>query len=291
MNQPKRLHRLLIGIAVLFLVVACDLPVNIFDTPTAVPQAQVTPLPTFTLPVPSVTFIYTTKTPYVIPTFSPNVTLAATLPPSPTPITITEASSPEVMTTTLKTGWVEYRLPADGFVLAMPPTWEKVDFNESNMDAIVNTLGKSNPELANVLSGQMQTLTASGYKFWGFDLNPKSAQSGYLTNVNVVKQPLTVKASLDFYVQETLAQMKNLSSVVKVVSHKRVKLGQIPAEEMHYQMKLTISTGKTITVATTQYLLLTQEDAFAITFSTSPQQARTYTSTFQKIAASFKLIE
>jgi len=157
------------------------------------------------------------------------------------------------------------------------------------IDTVLDTVGELNPEMAKLLKGQARSLAASGFKFWGFDLDPQAAKTGFLTNINVLSQPLIVKASLDFYVQASVAQLENLSSVIKPVTHRRIKLTAGDTEELQYRMKVASATGKTVTVVATQYFLIQDKHFYVITCGTLPEQAKKYAPIFEKIGQSFQL--
>ena len=276
MNHPKILKSGFVVLSVALLLMGCGLPEAMLVPPTATP----TPIPPTDTPTP----VPPTATPTPVP---PTATPTAT----PTPVPPTKTLMPTTITKTLETGWILYQKPTAGFAIALPPTWEQVDLDAENVDTIMDAVGETNPELATLLKGQGRSLIASGFKFWGFDLTPEAAKAGFLTNVNVLKQPLTIKASLDFYVQATLTQLESLSNVIKPISHQRVKLAGSDAEEMRYQMKVAGITGKTVTAAATQYLLIREKDVYVITFVTVPEQVKKYAPIFEKIAQSFELAE
>jgi hypothetical protein len=265
MNHPKMLRSVFVVLSVALLL-GCGLPEAMLIPPTTTP----TPVPP-------------TDTPTPVPTATPTAT--------PTPVPPTETPMPTTITKTLETGWILYQKPAAGFAIALPPTWEQVDLDAENLDTILDTIAESNPEIGTLLKGVGRSLIASGFKFWGFDLTPEAAKTGLLTNINVLKQPLTIKASLDFYVQASLTQLEDLSNVIKPISHRRVKLAGSDAEELQYQMKVVGATGKTVIVAATQYLLVREKDVYAISFATVPGQTKKYAPILEKIMQSFELTE
>lgn len=158
-------------------------------------------------------------------------------------------------------------------------------------EAAIQQLGEANPDLADILSNQAQSLISSGVKFFALDIGPGAVANNLVANANVIKQELTVNASLDTFVELSVTQLKNLSFVVKPVKHKRVQLHVGEAEELRYQMKFTQPLGRTARAAATQYVFLEGRDLYVISLIAPIDKAAQYQPIFVEIGQSFRLLK
>lgn len=218
----------------------------------------------------------------VVTTPRPPTVFATVLSVTPTNVLSTPTAKP-VPTVKLDTGW-KYYDNSEGFRLALPPKWDQLPVAQKGFQATMDTLKKNNPDLANALGSQSSQLLSSGFKFFGFDLGQKNPK--FLTNVNILIEPLTVAIPLDTYVDLSLAQLEKVQSVSKPVNHRRVQLAVGDAEELTYHLKINSAQGN-LTTMTMQYLVVREYNAYIITFTTTDDQANNYTTTFQKIAQTF----
>jgi hypothetical protein len=234
---------------------------------------------------------------------APRVTLAptatstaatATPPPArPTPTDTLVVTSALVLSTPpagLDAGWKYYENPGQGFGLGLPPSWAQLDLAPTAFQNALDSLEQKNPDLASVLGSEGNPLLASGFKFFGFDAAAVSAQRGFVTNVNVMVEPLPFPVPLDTYVQLSLAQLDQLTNVQKPITHTRVKLGANEAEEMRYHLQLTNAQGATLTTSTLQYALIGNQRGYVITLTTAADQEQDYATTFDQIAQSFRWV-
>jgi len=212
---------------------------------------------------------------------------ATRVPPTATP---QPTPTPPVATPTLEAGWVLYEKPADGFAIALPPTWRQIDMDPQTLGASLDAIKAQNPELAPQLEGQARSLLEAGIKFFGFDLAPEALATGAATNVNVLSQSLPAEVSLDFYVQLSVGQLENMSSVVKPVQQRRVQLAAGEAEELSYAMNMVAPSGAALALWTDQYLFLQGKAVYVITCTTSQETAPKYTEVFANIGRSFRLL-
>jgi hypothetical protein len=189
----------------------------------------------------------------------------------------------------LASGWILYEKPAEGYTLALPPDWEYIEMDPDVMENALDIVGNSNPELGDLLRGQAYNLLSSGISFYAVDLSSDSIKAGFPTNLNILKQPLRIKASLDFYVQANVSQMEELSNVIKPITHRRVKLASNEAEELKYRMMMTMPPSKTVTIAVTQYLIIKDKDLVLISFGAPADLAQQYAPVIDKITQSFQM--
>ncbi len=212
-------------------------------------------------------------------------------PPPPTPMPTATLESSDAGTDTgsggqLEAGWTRYEKAEDGFAIALPPGWQQMDLDPETVKESMQTMMKDNPQMAEALSEQAQSMAASGVKFWGFDMADLSDDSPGLTNVNVLVSDVPKEVTLDQYEQVNAQQLEQMATDVK---HERVNL---PAgEAIKFTSKLTTNTETgSIEQALTQYALLKDGTSYVITFTTETSELAGNTETFQKIAESFELL-
>jgi hypothetical protein len=187
-------------------------------------------------------------------------------------------------------GWKQYSVNEQNFAIALPPKWQQLPVNPQELDASLKTIRISNPELAAALGERAPQLMRNGVKFWAFDLDPDSLKGNFATNVTLTRQSLSNEVSLDAYVLVNVNQLEQLSTRQGPVSHQSLTLGNLPAEKVRYNLLFQGSDGGTTISAITQYLLLNHTEAYVLTFATRLDQFDRYASTFDKSAATFRLL-
>lgn len=238
--------------------------------PTSIPLASTALPPSATVAPPTATLVPPTSTP---------------APATPTPAPTTVAASE------LDPGWKLCEKESEGFALGLPPTWEQIDMDQATLDASLEAVSKNNPDVADMLKGQARNLLLSGVKFYAFDLAPEAVAEGFATNVNVIKQTLQVAPSMEVYVQINVAQLEKMPSVIKPLTHQRVKLASGTGEELRYQLSMQAPTGEELKLAITQLLALKGKSAYVVTCTTRADQQQTYETTFEKISRSFRTLD
>lgn len=238
--------------------------------------SQTGALPTLT-PVALVRLPTSTATP--IP--PPEVTYTSVFAPRPT------VYHPTVTPRSLDAGWKFIEVTSEGYGVALPPNWDKIDFDPDRLAAMLKSLNDKNPQFASALSSQSEQLIALNVKFFAFDLSSEALSSGFVTNVNILRDSLTFNVPLDTYVQLNVQNLQKAPAVSKTLTHKRVTLASGDAELIQYQLTLTTSQGKT-TASTTQYLMIHSGAGYIITFTTRPDKEKTYAPISQKIAQSLQ---
>lgn len=187
-------------------------------------------------------------------------------------------------------GWSEYAVPENGFALSVPTTWQRLPVKQQELDAALQTVRASNPELANALGENAPTLFANGVKFWAFDLNPASQQGEFATNVTVTRQALPNAVSFETFVTINLNQLNALATRNSDIVNDRTSLAGQPAERVRYLLRLERENQEPLTAAITQYLVLNGRNAFVLTYATRTDLVETYRATFEQSAASLRFM-
>jgi hypothetical protein len=182
----------------------------------------------------------------------------------------------------LEPGWKLYSVSAEGFAIALPSNWEKVDLNLTSADAAAAF--KDNPAFVKFLQG----IQLNKYiKFFGVD--KQTVASDFATNVNVVGVSLPDSVTtLDQVVAAELATYKRLQVST---THQRVHLSAGDAEQVDYTLTPTTASGGQVLTAIKQYILLrlgAHPTEFVVTLTTKVDQASSYDVAFGKIANAFR---
>ncbi len=223
-------------------------------------------------------------------TGSPSPALYTLVPGASNPQTVTPAP-PTPMVLVVPSGWKEQVVESEHFALALPPRWQRLPVDPTELEGALKSIRDSNPELAAVLGERGKQLVQSGVKFWAFDLTPEALKSKFATNLTITHQTLPNEVSFDAYVLVNVNQINQLSTREGPVIHQRVALANLPAEKIAYSLLYRGSDGGTTISSITQYLALSRTDSFVLTFATSSEQVEQYSSTFDQIAATFRILE
>jgi len=198
--------------------------------------------------------------------------------------------APTQVVVVVPNGWSEYAVPENGFALSVPTTWQRLPVKNQELVAALQTIRGSNPELAQQLGANAETLLASGVKFWAFDLNAETQQAGFATNVTVTRQALPNPVSFETFVSINLNQLNALTTRNSDIVNDRVTIAGQPAERVRYLLALNPEDGAPITAAITQYLVVNGRSAYVITFATRTDLSEKYRAVFEQSAASLRFI-
>lgn len=179
-------------------------------------------------------------------------------------------------------GWVTHRVPSHRFSLALPASWRDLG---SLPPGLLERLARENPSLAaSIRAARTQQLVA----FLAGDLAP-SVRSGFLTNVNVIDQPVPSRIDLRTWTRVSVGALRRASVVVRgSLRYRYVTLPAGAAVELHYRERLRAA-GRTVDVAVSQWGLLRGGHAYVLTYSVRPSRAGAYAGTFARSARSFRV--
>ena len=193
----------------------------------------------------------------------------------------TAAKSTPTPAPSLESGWKLYSVSAEGFAIALPPNWDKVDLKLSSADAAAAF--KDNPAFVKFLQG----IQLNKYiKFFGVD--HQTLTGDFATNVNVVSVPVPDSATLD---QVVTAELASYTRLQISPTHQRVQLSAGDAEQVDYTLTPNTASGGKVLTAVKQYILLrlgARPTEFVVTLTTKDDQASSYDVTFGKIANAFR---
>jgi hypothetical protein len=187
-----------------------------------------------------------------------------------------------------ESGWPLYEVPAEGFALALPPDWRQFDMNPATFEARFQEMLKKNPELEGMHENLRQQV-AKGIKFFG--LHESTINTGFATNVNVLRLHQPAEAALDMIAADTLRHLEGVPNVSQPIEHRRVKMVVGESERIRVKMTMQPPRGQTVALAMAQFLFVEGTDAYAVTLTTLSDREAHYMATFEKIGQSFRFIK
>lgn len=190
-------------------------------------------------------------------------------------------------TQALTEGWTEYRQPEDGFAVALPATWRKVDAGPQ----VLTTAFTALPAPATALSAfavASDRPAGSDFCFYALDLAPESTGNAFATNLNVLHRPVPAAMALADFASGNVAELEKAAQVIKPVLQERVQLPAGPAVRLHYRLTVPVAEGPDLQLSLTQLLLVSRQSGYVLTFATLPEQETHYSDVFQRIAQSLR---
>ena len=179
--------------------------------------------------------------------------------------------------------WVRHQ--GDGFSVDLPPSWAD-EKDRARLVKEFRRLAGDDPELAalidNLLAAGEQNIAV---KLIAFDLAKSSLQTGFATNLNIVRERTSLP--LPLWRQEALKQLNATSFVVQPIWWRNVRLPAGKAVRLVYRARFSIG-GKRLDAAITQYAMMGTGGATVLTYTTLPRLAKGYRATFERSAKSFR---
>ncbi len=214
-----------------------------------------------------------------------------TLIPEPTSIIPTPTATPPLsVVLVLPRGWVQYSVAADNFAIAVPGTWQRLPLQQQELDSSLQLIRQTNPELAAALGSGAQELMRSGVKLWAYDSSAQALNARLATTLTVTHQGLKNPVSFDTFVVVNVKQIGDLGSRVCDVTHEHFALPNVTAERVRYNLIFRYNDGSSLTSAITQYLVLSGQDSYTLTFAAPADQAERVKATFDQSAGTFRLL-
>lgn len=256
---------------------ATQFTANIFATQTAqAPTSTSTPTPT--------------HTPTLTPTFTSTATFTPTSTASPTSTPTLEPGT--VITSTLDNGWVLYEAVADGFAIALPPEWIHIGLNPSTFKDLLAIEAELDPEMGEILESEtFRNMIANGLKFYAFDLSQEAMKIGQPAAINIFTLDLGMKIPLDVLVPLTLEQVESIADPAYPITHQRVQLTNVAAEQLTYTGSANNFKGDQIPMMIMQYLVIDGSMQYVITLGAPKALDDTYSNIFEDIGESFRLMD
>jgi hypothetical protein len=212
---------------------------------------------------------------------------SASGPPAPAPKTPTPASpaaAPQQAAGS-DSELTAYELKDEGFSVSLPSRWRSLDLKK--LDDELKVLQQQNSQLAAAIAPSVRAVVQLGAKFYAFDA--KSISSGFMSNINVMKEVRPTPINLDDYVAQNLKLIETIPIATKPINHQRVKLTAGDAERLDYGLNLPTPKGQ-LTVRVVQYLLINENVAISLTLTALSDSAAEHFQIFEKIGNGFRFL-
>jgi hypothetical protein len=182
-------------------------------------------------------------------------------------------------------GWERHR--GDGFSVALPESWADASSDRPRLLREVRRLAGDDAQLAALMDGLLDVgNTNLAVKMIAFDLAPASLNTGFATNLNIVRERTSLP--LTPWRDAALKQLNTMNFVVQPIWWRNVKLPAGKAVKLTYRARFNLS-GKRLETSLTQYALVSNGAAIVVTYTTLPRLAARYRATFERSARSLRL--
>ena len=202
------------------------------------------------------------------------------------PVALNIPLAPPVFTQSDDANGVRYEFNEQGFAITLPNGWQPVDLSTERMTDSLSAFASANPQAAALVEAQLQHIANARFTFFAAELSPTVLDTGFATNVSLLRQPLPNGITLDFYSKLTVSQVQEKFELTAPIA---LAPGSLPAGKivaLSYKMR-----GANGELAVTTYLIMQAQTVYDLTFTTTSAQAESYAQTFALIAKSFRLIE
>lgn len=202
------------------------------------------------------------------------------------PVALNIPLTPPVFTQSGDGNGVRYEFSEQGFAITLPSSWQPVDLSTERMTDSLSAFAGANPQAAALVEEQFQRIANARFTFFAAELSPAILDTGFATNVSLLRQPLPDGITLDFYGQLTAKQVQEKFAVTSPIA---LTPGSLPAGKL-VALNYTMS-GVNGDIAVTTYLIMQAQTVYDLTFTTTSAQVESYAQTFALIAKSFRLLE
>lgn len=179
-----------------------------------------------------------------------------------------------------------YEYSEQGFAITLPNGWQPIDLSAERLAASLSNLANENAQAAALVEEQLKTVVNARFTFYAAETTPQVLDTGFATNVSLLRQPLPPGISLEFYSQIMAKQTQERFALISPVS---ITPGSVPAGKS-VTLNYTMS-GPHNGLAVVEYLIMQDQTVYDLKFTTTAEQSDVYVASFAKIAESFKLLE
>lgn len=179
-----------------------------------------------------------------------------------------------------------YEYSEQGFALTLPNGWQPIDLSAERLAASLSNLANENAQAAALVEEQLKTVVNARFTFYAAEATPRVLDTGFATNVSLLRQPLPPGISLEFYSQIMAKQAQERFALISPVS---ITPASVPAGKsviLNYTMS-----GPHNGLAIVEYLIMHEQTVYDLKFTTTVEQSDVYVANFAMIAESFELLE
>lgn len=208
-------------------------------------------------------------------TASPTAEASATLQITPSPNSVG-----------LPDGWS--RVPGDGFSIGLPDTWESLTASDIADSGVLDQMREDNPDAAAAIDQAESAMRSGQVQLFAFDPGPRTSETGFATNVNVIRVGDTDGEPIEDLADQIAAGVQLQIPVEGEIETSTTTLPAGEAAVLTYRWNLNAPGDQTFDVAVTQYLIVTDGDAYIVTFSGLGEAVDDDRATWETMAASFR---
>lgn len=182
----------------------------------------------------------------------------------------------------VEAGWALHE--GEGFTILLPEEWQVFDSETIADSGIFSELAEENPDLEGVFLQVESALQSGQTAFIAMELGEPAAD-GFAENVNIGGSAYS--GSLEDFEEESVAQIEAEIPISGEVERETVDLEVHEALRLAYGYPLETGDGATLEVEVIQYLVVADDVAWVVTFSSTSDQIGDYEATFEQSAESF----
>lgn len=179
-----------------------------------------------------------------------------------------------------------YEYSEQGFAITLPHSWQPVDLGAERLDASLSKLANENAQAATLIEEQLQAVVNARYTFYAVEATANVVDTGFATNVSLLRQPLPAGITLELYSEIMAKQAQERQALISPVT---LTPGSVPAGKS-ITLNYTVS-GPHGGLAVVDYLIMQEQTVYDLKFTTTAEQSDVYVAAFAGIAESFKLLE
>ncbi len=250
-----------------------------FLAPTATATPTDTPTPTNTA----------TPTSTATPTNTPTATLTPLPTDTPLPTETPTDLPPKVQVD--QRGWQVYTLESEGFSIALPPDWTRLDLSDEMVEAALALAAEGNPEMGIFLEDQMSVLVTQGLKFYGADLSTQALQSGHPSTIAIMSQPMETEMPLELISISNVAILQSILGEDVEIKSEIVEMPFGEAIRLEYSPRFVGPDGREQIMFLIQYIIVREGKVYTITMSTTGGNAGTHRAMFEEVISSFEFLD
>jgi Domain of unknown function (DUF4328) len=195
------------------------------------------------------------------------------------------STAPQVVRGPAPADFDRHESHSDGFAISVPSSWTSIDLTAADLDATLQQLRLTNPNITDYLDQQEQTNTRPS--FYAMDTSVAGQDQVLPPQLNIQRIP-TEGQSLNESARQIEQVLSASSDLVGTVDRKRIDLPAGTAQVLSFKFRVATPAGDAIG-ARTMYALVSGESAYVIVFGGTEDRAQANTPTFEAIIRSLEL--
>ncbi|HEY0604115.1 MAG TPA: DcrB-related protein [Herpetosiphonaceae bacterium] len=201
------------------------------------------------------------------------------------------AAAPEPAATiaagALPNGWQQIDLPPVS--LALPAEWSITDAGMIDSNSAVTEMAGQNPQLKTVLEQGRAALVSGQIQLIAYDLElERLSETGFPTNFRLGRQILPETATLDKVSDANEQDLRNTPGFSEV-TRTPVAIGNLDATRLTSKLEIKDAIGNPLALAFEQYVLVSRNDVFVLTFTAPAEVQPSYRTTFDQILGTLRI--